>query len=238
MKTKILAHRGASTLAPENTLEAFRLAIEQGADGIELDVHLTKDGEIAVFHDLTLERMTNGTGRICDYTMAELKKLTVGNSCKIPTLNEVFNLTESHKSPLTVNVELKTTEELYPALPQKLTALQHKLTYTEIIYSSFNHYSLKALRQLNPDAQIGLLYNLPLADPHIYAQHLQATAIHPPWQIIAALPHIVSDCHTLGIQVNTWTINDPAHIKALLACGVDAIITDVPDAAMPERDRF
>jgi glycerophosphoryl diester phosphodiesterase len=236
MKTKILAHRGASAYAPENTMEAFRLGIELGADGIELDVHLTKDGEVAVFHDFTLARMTGKPGRVCDFTMAELKRLDF----PIPTLGEVYELIEgfskAQNRPLTINVELKTTEETYPSLPAKLLDLQGKIALSQIIYSSFNHYSLQTIRRLNPHVYIGLLYNLPLVDPQIYARHLHANAIHPPWHIIAALPDIVADCHALGIAVNTWTVNDPAMIRLMLSAGVDVIITDKPDVAIAQMN--
>jgi glycerophosphoryl diester phosphodiesterase len=235
MYTKILAHRGASTHVPENTLEAFQLGIAQGADGIELDVHLTKDGEIAVFHDLTLARMAHATGRICDYTMAELKEFFINGKYKIPTLREVYELVASYGRPLTVNVELKTIPEPYPALPSKLLDLQAKIPCGTIIYSSFNHYSLMAIKQLNPAAHIGLLYETPLVDPHVYARHVQAAAIHPPWQIVAAWPHTVADCKAAGIKVNVWTVNDTAHIKMMLQYGVDTIITDVPDVAIAQR---
>ncbi|MCL2498974.1 MAG: glycerophosphodiester phosphodiesterase [Defluviitaleaceae bacterium] len=242
MKTKILAHRGShlsrgageNVFAPENTLEAFRLGIEQGADGIELDVHLSKDGEVMVFHDLTLERMTGEPGRICDFTAEELKRLDF----PIPTLDEVYGLINglsiTRNRPFTVNVELKTTEEVYPSLPAKLLDLQDRIGPSKIIYSSFNHYSLMDIRRIDPCAYIGLLYNLPLVDPYIYAQRLGANAIHPPWQIIAALPNTVDDCHTLGIEVNVWTVNDEAYIRKMLACGVDTVITDKPDVAVAQ----
>lgn len=224
--TKILAHRGANTFAPENTIEAFRIAIEQGADGLELDVHLSKDGEVMVFHDLTLARMTGQPGRICDFTCAQLQALDF----PIPTLREVYALVNR---PMVVNVELKTYEELYPALTEKLINLENELKndFTEIIYSSFNHYSLQALRQCKPDAKIGLLYHLPLVDPHVYASYLKADALHAPWKILAALPKTVSDCHEKGIAVNVWTVNEPEIIKQMKGLNVDAIITDVPHLA-------
>ena len=116
--TEIFAHRGASGYAPENTLEAFRLAMEQGADGIELDVHLTKDGEVVVIHDETLDRTSNGQGKVRDYTLEELKKFSFHNhiekykGVQIPTLKEVLDLVKN--SSMKVNIELKT---VFPALP-------------------------------------------------------------------------------------------------------------------------
>jgi glycerophosphoryl diester phosphodiesterase len=247
MKTAIQAHRGASVLCPENTLEAFSLAVEHGADGIELDVHLSKDGEIVVAHDARLERVSNGTGYINDHMLEELKALNFGKSgtpgtsfsCdhtyRIPLLSEVFSLIKP--SALTVNIELKTTERLYPDLPEKLLALADEYAMNErIIYSSFNHYSLKQIKTLAPAAKIGLLYELGIVDPWVYAGYLGADAIHPHYFIIAALPETVERCHEHGVMVNVWTVDDPQSIKLMLKYGVDGIITNRPDIAAACRN--
>ena len=243
MKTMIQAHRGASTYHPENTAEAFSAAIEQGADGIELDVHLTKDGEIVVAHDARLERVSNGTGYINDYTLEELKtlnfnKLFPGSPvCRIPTLAGVFSLVKP--TPLTVNIELKTTERLYPELAEKLIALAHEYGMGErIIYSSFNHYSLLELKKLEPAAKTGLLYELGMVDPWVYANYVKAYAIHPHYYVIAALPETVTRCHENGVKVNVWTVDDPQAVKQMLKCGVDGIITNRPDIAIACRNEL
>ncbi|MCL2361768.1 MAG: glycerophosphodiester phosphodiesterase [Defluviitaleaceae bacterium] len=231
MQTKIIAHRGASAYLPENTLPAFQLAMEQGAKGFELDIHLTKDDHVVVAHDLTLERVSNGTGRICDYNLAELRELDFGNHATLPTLAEVYALVAD--TNLTINVELKTTEELYPAMPEKLIRLEKEYGIEDrVLYSSFNHYSLLAIRQHNKDAGIGILYDLGLVDPWVYAKQLGANAIHPHYKIIAALPETVARCHKEGIQVNIWTVDDPQAIKYMLSLGVDNLITNVPDVAI------
>ena len=237
----IQAHRGASTCHPENTLEAFSAAIEQGADGIELDVHLSKDGEIVVAHDAQLERVSNGTGYINDHTLEELKALDIGwfplegNAYRIPTLSEVFSLVKP--SGLFVNVELKTTERLYPDLPAKLLALADEYGMGErVIYSSFNHYSLKHIKALDPKARIGLLYELGIVDPWVYANYVGADAIHPHYYVIAALPETVALCHEHGVKVNVWTVDDPGAIRLMLKCAVDGIITNKPDTAAACRN--
>jgi glycerophosphoryl diester phosphodiesterase len=241
MKTMIQAHRGASVFHSENTLEAFSLAIEQGADGIELDVHLSKDGEIVVAHDARLERVSNGKGFINDHTLEELKSLNFNNSYfsgqtyRIPLLSEVFSLLKP--SNLTVNIELKTTERLYPDLPEKLLALAGEYAMNErIIYSSFNHYSLKQIKTLNSGAKIGLLYELGMVDPWVYAKYLGADAIHPHYYVIAALPETVERCHEHGVMVNVWTVDDSQAIKLMLKYGVDGIITNRPDIAAACRN--
>lgn len=239
----IYAHRGASVFHPENTLEAFSLAVEQGVDGIELDVHLSKDGEIVVAHDERLERVSNGKGYINDHTLDELKSLNFDNSFfsghtyRIPLLSEVFSLLKP--SNLNVNIELKTTERFYPELPQKLLHLAGEYAMNErIIYSSFNHYSLKQLKSLDPKAKIGLLYESGMVDPWVYANYLAADAIHPNYFIIAALPEIVEHCHEHGIMVNVWTVDDLQAINLMLKCGVDSIITNRPDVAVAYRNSF
>jgi len=237
MNTKIIAHRGASQYKPENTLPAFRLAMEQGVHGFELDVHLTKDGCVVVAHDLFLERVSNGKGRICDYDLTDLKKLDFGkpipgsDPCSIPTLAEVYELVAG--TNLTINVELKNLEELYPALPKKLIELETEYGMeNRVLYSSFNHYSLLHIKQYNKNAPIGILYDLGLVEPWVYAKQLVAHAIHPHYKIIAALPETVSICHKEGIEVNVWTVDDPSAMKLMMDLGVNNLMTNTPNIAL------
>jgi glycerophosphoryl diester phosphodiesterase len=133
---------------------------------------------------------------------------------------------------LSINVELKTTGPLYPELPEKLIRLEREHAMEgRVIYSSFNHYSLLAIKSIDPAAKIGLLYDMGMVDPWVYAKHLSAYAIHPHYFVISALPETVSRCHESGIKVNVWTVDDPTAIKAMYSCGVDAVITNVPDIA-------
>ena len=241
MDTKILGHRGASAYRPENTIEAFTLALEQKADGIELDVHLTKDGCIVVAHDERLERVSNGSGYINSYTLSELKELNFNKCfpeqpvCRIPTLDEVYALVKG--SGAVINVELKTTELFYPELPEKLLRLESEYSMRErVIYSSFNHYSLLEIRKIDPGARIGLLYDLGLVDPWVYAKHISADAIHPHYIIIAMLPETVARCHESGVMVNAWVVNDTKMMEAMFKCGVDAVMTDIPYKAIACRE--
>jgi len=240
MKTAIFAHRGATARYSENTLEAFAAAVEMGVDGIELDVQLSKDGEIVVAHDERLERVSDGTGYLNDHTLKELKSLDFskthpGAVCRIPALLEVFSLVKP--SALTINIELKNTERLYLELPQKLLALAKEYGMEErVIYSSFNHYSLLHIKKINPAAKIGLLYEYGMVDPWVYANYVKANAVHPHYYVIAALPETVKRCHENGLMVNVWTADDPDAIKLMLKCGVDTIITNKPDIAAACRD--
>ena len=140
----VLAHRGASGHAPENTLEAFRLAMEMGADGFELDVHVSKDGELIVIHDENVKRTTNGEGLIKDMTLAEIKALDACKGmeayrgAKIPTLREVYELIRD--TDHIVNVEIKTDDIFYPQIEEKCLALEAEMGMKgRIVYSSFNH---------------------------------------------------------------------------------------------------
>ncbi len=142
-------------------------------------------------------------------------------------------------STRTVNIELKTTERLYPELPEKLIPLAREYSMEKrVLYSSFNHYSLQAIKQLDLSAKTGLLYQLGMVDPWVYANYVGAYAIHPHYFVIAALPETVTRCHENGIKVNVWTVDDPQAIDLMLKCGVDGIITNKPDAAISRRDNF
>ena len=227
METKVWAHRGASGYAPENTLEAFELAMRMGAYGIELDVHRTKDGKLVVIHDETVNRTSNATGYIKDYTCQELKKLDFSNSMsefkntRIPTLREVFGLIRA--SSIMLNILVKLSREF---------GMDDR-----IIYSSFNHYVLRELKKIKPQAPTGLLYSCAILDPWVYAEYAEATAIHPHFMIPLNTPGLVEQCHENGIAINAWTANEPEHIAGLVQLGVDGIITNYPDVAIKLLDK-
>ena len=235
----IYAHRGASGHAPENTLEAFRLAMEMGADGFELDVHMSKDGELVVIHDETLDRTTNGTGLVRDYTLAQLRQLKAGAGmaaypdAKIPTLAEVFGLIrDTHHI---VNVEIKTDEWFYPQIEEKCLELAREMGVEErIIYSSFNHFTLMKLRKLKPDVKLGMLFGDIMLRPWEYAQPLQVDFLHP-MKMNIYVPQFAEDAREAGYGINMWTINDEETIRLCLEKDV-GIITNYPDLAVSLRN--
>ncbi len=239
IKTLIWAHRGASAYAPENTMEAFALAHKMGADGLELDIHLTSDGHVVVAHDETLERCSNGRGKIHDYTLEELKKLDFSggkpgfSGIKIPTLEEVLDFARS--ASLAVNIEIKSEHVLYEGIEAKAKNLVAAAGMKErVIYSSFNHYSLMILRSCEPAAPIGLLYMEAMVDPYVYALHLNANAIHPYYPTLR-VPQVIGGCKGRGLRINAWTVDHPEHIGWLLKEEIDGIITNKPDIAVALR---
>ena len=184
-KTKVWAHRGASGYAPENTLDAFRKAVEMGADGIELDVQMTKDGELVVIHDETINRVSNGKGWVKDYTYEELKKFNFNKTHleytkeEIPTLEQVYRLIKP--TNLTINVEIKTGIVFYPGIEERVLELTERLGMKEhVIYSSFNHYTIRKIKELDPQAKTGMLYEDGIIDAVDYAcDVVKADALHP-----------------------------------------------------------
>ena len=235
----ILAHRGASGYAPENTLEAFRLAMEMGADGFELDVHLSADGELMVIHDETVNRTTDGTGFVKDLTLAQLKQLDACNGmaayrgAKIPTLGEVFDLIKDTSH--IVNVEIKTDGIFYPHIEEKCLALeQEKGMEGRILYSSFNHYTIRNMRALAPQSRLGMLYGEVMAEPFDYCKSIGADFLHPA-QNSFQVPGFPEKAARAGLGINLWTVNDEHTMIRCLEHGT-GIITNYPDIAVKLRD--
>jgi len=231
----IWAHRGASFHAPENTLEAFSLAREMGADGIELDVQLTKDDELIVVHDDTVDRCSSSTGRIADLTLGEIKSMDFANrkagyrGVRAPTLAEVYALLKD--SGMLINVELKFGTAPYDGIEKKCLLLAEEMNMQErIIYSSFNHYSLTKLKSLDASAKIAPLYAMPLYQPWKYALDMGAYAVHPHYMTLA-IPGMMAGLNAAGIRCHPWTVDSERDLKWMSELGVAAVITNRPDVA-------
>lgn len=236
--TKVIAHRGASSDAPENTLLAFRQAILLGADGIELDVQLTRDGELVVIHDETLDRTTTGAGRVYSYTFAELRTLDAGSWFsaspkpeRIPHLREVLDLLVG--SDLLLNVELKNDVVPYEGIEARVCTLLRDYPSQQVIVSSFNHASLRKLKHIDPACNIGLLYVEGIVEPWLYAHRHEAIALNPHYPNI--VPELVAGCRAANIGLYAWTVNREEDMKRLLAAGIDGIMTDYPARLMALR---
>lgn len=231
----VYGHRGASGYAPENTLEAFELAAKMGAAGVELDVHLTRDGELVVTHDERIDRVSDGHGLVMEHSLKELKALRFNKThpeyehATIPTLAEVYELLKP--LGLHVNAELKNSEIFYPKLEEKCIELAARMGMTEsVLYSSFNHYSMRHIKQIAPEIKCGLLYDATLVNPWDYAHALGADALHPMYTELL----IEGECeraHALGLMVNPWTVNEEKDLRMVFAAGADIVITNYPDRA-------
>lgn len=232
----IWAHRGASGYAPENTLESFKKAIELGADGIELDVQLTKDDRLVVIHDETIDRTSDGKGWVKDYTLEELRRFNYNKThpefahADIPTLREVYELMKP--SGLTINVELKTGIVFYEQLERKVIELTREMEMEDrVLYSSFNHYTCVKLHELNPNAYVGFLYADGPIDMAEYAKKHGADALHPALYNLQ-FPNYMKDAADRGLDVNVWTVNEEQYMQMCCRLGVNAIITNYPDMAL------
>lgn len=231
--TQVWGHRGASGYAPENTLPAFELALEQGADGFELDVQLTRDDAVVCIHDETLERTTNGAGWVADHSLEQLQALdaSMGNDrffgARIPTLDQVFELVQG--TDAVVNVELKNDRMRYAGLEERvLEIVEAQGVAGQVVLSSFNHYSLKRLQAVT-DLPLGALYSDTLYRPWRYVTRLGVQAIHPVHRAVGA--KLVARSHAAGLRVHTWTVDEPDDLRRMISLGVDAVITNYPDRA-------
>ena len=234
--TLIFAHRGYSAMNPENTMKAFVEAEKAGADGLELDVQMTKDGELVVIHDEKVDRTTDGTGYIKDQTFIELRKLNAGHKFKkwfqknqIPSLTEVLEWLTTNK--LLCNIELKNGMFPYDGMEAKVIQLvrQYDLS-NRIILSSFNHYSIVNSYRMAPEIEIAPLLSECLYMPWVYAQSIQAKAIHPKYSPI--IDDLIIQSMANGIAVRPYTINKEAVMKRLFSIKCSAIITDDPVKAV------
>lgn len=243
MRTLIFGHRGAKAYCPQNTLNSFENALDMGADGIELDIHMSKDGELVVFHDFELDHLTDASGPVGGYTASQLQKIEVlhdriKGAC-IPTLEEVLkSLTQQQTlkgKPIYLNVEFKAGSVLYPGIEEKALLLCTRyLPLEQLIFSSFDHFALRTLKTVEPKAQIGVLTMEAMVDPHLYLTHLGAEYYHPNGMTL--FPELLQQLSEKGVKVNPYTINDLAQAKALMSYGIFGIITDMPDKMVALRE--
>ena len=230
----IIAHRGDSANAPENTLAAFRLALTHGADGIELDVMLSADQKLVVIHDDTLDRTTNGHGQVGKTPLAALRELDAGSWFKpefqgelIPLLDEVF---EEFGGKFLINVELKNYKTPKDQLPELVVALVKKHGLGEsVLLSSFNARNLPRAKSLAPEIRTGLLtlpgvLGLPMRG--FLGRRSKADDLHPYYRDVS--DRMVESRHSLGQRVNVWTVDAPDDLRRMQAFGVDMIICNDP----------
>jgi len=234
----IFGHRGASAWAPENTLAAFRLAVEHGAPAIELDVKLTADRQVVVLHDQSVDRTTDGHGDLRQFTLAQLRELDAGSFFsaqfqgeKIPALAEVF---EAVGKQVYINVELTN----YASTGDHLTDLVAELVRQSgmqgrVMFSSFHPANLLSIKRLVPEAPVGLLTLEGRAGwlgRGLYGRWITPTIIHPYFQDVNE--HFMRRQNRLHRRVHVWTVDDPKELLRLVSMGVVGIFTNDPRLAL------
>ena len=240
----IIGHRGGAELVPENTISAIQKALDMNVDRIEIDIHQTKDNQLILMHDLTLDRTTNGHGLIKDYTLNELLDLDAGSKFnssfqneKIPSLTEVLNLVNGRKELI---IEVKKGNEYYPNIEENLVRLIHENQAQDwIIIHSFSTKVIEKIHSLSPEIRLHKLFigNLPFSN-YIYSDHLEYFNFDN-YDYISeysinyhfATRKIINYLKSTGKKVNIWTVNDHQSIEDLLHLGVNGIITDNPTYA-------
>ncbi len=234
--TKNIAHRGFSGKYPENTMLAFKKAIEVGADGIELDVHFTKDKELVIIHDETIDRTTDGTGEVESFTYEELSKFNAYGRFegqfdfqKIPTLREYFELVKPVEGFIT-NIELKTGINEYPGIEEAVLKLIDEFSLRDrIIISSFNHFSVMRFKVIAPDVKCGFLEESRIINFGAYAKKYNVEFVHPLYKCLTK--DVFEEIYSNGIGINSWTVNDEDSVRFLAQNNVDAVIGNFPDMA-------
>jgi len=240
--TLLAAHRGGSLLWPENSLLAFRNAIALGADFIEFDVHLSKDGEVVVIHDPTLERTTSSSGPVNDRTVAELKALRLKDRTgavteeTVPTLHEVAAVAVKGKRRMLLEIKADASRARYPGIEEKVLAIldRHGMAGSTVVMA-FDAPTWRRVRELRPDVATCALYSARMLGRTSLAAELEA--LRSAGVRCIGVEHTavdaaaVAQARVAGIELGAWTVNDAAAMKRLIDAGAAILITDQPDVA-------
>lgn len=235
------AHRGGAALWPENSLLAFRNALALGADFLELDVHLSRDGEVMVIHDATLDRTTDGSGPVREHTAAELRALHLKDGGAptaepVPTLDEVVALAAAGKRQMLLEIKTDDRKRRYPGIEEKVMAVLDRHRFTSLaIVMAFERETWRRVREIRPDARAGALYS---------ARALPAAAIEPELQALRqagigfvgldqrlVTADVARQARLAGLTLGVWTVNERDAIERFIGQGVGVVITDRPDLA-------
>lgn len=227
----IIAHRGASGHAPENTIAAFQRAVELGATFIETDLHLTRDARFVAIHDAILDRTTNGHGAVREFTVAALKELDAGlwfdrqfMGQRIPTLEEVLDFAAKHDVVFYLELKFEAAWSMHHTLA---ATIQSSGNAARTVVISFDPGTLKAMRQVDPSIMTGLLVESLKRDPVETAVDAGARQLCPQADLVTQ--GLIERAHQADLQVVTWTVNDASRMRAMIDLGVDGIMTDLPD---------
>jgi glycerophosphoryl diester phosphodiesterase len=227
-----VGHRGAKGHAPENTFASFNLAMEMGVNAVETDVHLSKDGEVVLIHDHTVDRTTDGRGFVKDMTLRELKQLDAGSwydarfaGQRIPTLSELL---EWARDRVGLAIEIKNGPIYYPGIAEKvIRLLKEQSMERQAILISFDHLVLREAKMIAPEVATGILYVGRFVNEPGAARAAAADALHPNWAFVT--PDLVENAHAAGLAVSPWCPNDLPTMRLLNEMGVDSMGTDYPD---------
>jgi glycerophosphoryl diester phosphodiesterase len=222
-------HRGNPARHPENTLASFRSAIEAGVDIIECDVHLSADDEMVVIHDHTLQRTTNGTGRVRRHTLAELRALDAGGGERIPLLEEVVELARGRVG---LAIELKLLPVRYLGIEERVVALLRERGMVEqASVISFQHGAVKRVKRLEPRLQTGVLEAVRRRRPLSILRRAAADVYSPHYRLMT--PELVAEVHGAGGVVAVWTVDDKEGVEWCRRCGPDSVFTNRPEEILP-----
>lgn len=226
----VIAHRGASGQAPENTLAAFHRALETGADAVELDVHLSADGVPVVIHDPLLDRTTDGQGLVKEHPLEALRRLDAGrwfgerfSGEPVPTLAEALDLLRAVR----VIIEIKNGPIFYPEIAARVAEIVREAGHPAVTVSSFDHPVLLDVKAHAPGLETAVLYFARPLDPVRLARDVGADVLQPHWTFLT--PEAVADARAAGLRVETWVVDEPAHLAHVVGMGADGIITNHPD---------
>lgn len=230
---RLIAHRGASGYAPENTLAAFRLALEMGAKAVEFDVHQTKDHELVVLHDVDLKRVAGRKAQVRDLTWKELSQLDVGswrdrafNAERVPRLSDVYDLVQGKAE---LHLEIKKGSSLYHGIEERIVEfLQKRKAWSMTVVSSFDHAALYLVRWLEERARLGYLLGLtPMNAAYREMAEIKAESLNLSVRQIDAKR--TKACHDKGLKVLVYTPNDRKTLDRLEKMGVDGVFCNFPE---------
>jgi len=227
-----IAHRGASALAPENTMAAFERAVELGADALELDLHLTRDNELVVIHDDTLDRTTDGLGPVHERSLEDLKRLDAGRwfgegfaGERVPTLAEVL---QRYAGKVPLALEVKAGSAFFPGIEERVVSTLRRHSATgHVAIASFDHYALQRLKEIEPTIRTAALLVARPVSISALAGPVKADSVALEASLVSKTE--VEACRAAGLQLVVWVVNEPAQMRHFIELGVDGVITDRPD---------
>jgi glycerophosphoryl diester phosphodiesterase len=231
----VVAHRGASGHAPENTLAAFRKAVEMGARFIETDLQISRDARIVAIHDTTLDRTTNGHGLVHALTLEQIRLLDAGSwfearaqasyaGERVPTLDEILAFSKEHDTNFYLEIK---SGSAWGVEHSVVAAVRNSHAFARVVILSFDPATLDSVYRLDETIMTGFLCEIPSPDLVERAVKIGARQLAPRGDLVT--PALVKHAHESGLQVVAWTINDPAQMLRLIDAGVDGIMTDYPD---------